>query len=242
MNAEQHHHQLTDDKTLLSSQSLSTDNLLSFLADGEVESAELDDLMASLGNSADALSDWHAYQVVGDVLRGSADPIGGTSAADFLVAVRAGLGTPGVGSDAAPHSTVQPMVPAIKPVRAEAANDAVFRWKLVAGFASLAAVMAVSWSVVSGSGAGAGSVGGAELASASSGGVATSAVAQPPIVATLATPASTTPVAVNTGQGVLIRDAQLEALLAEHRQHGGMSALQMPSGFIRNATYDATGR
>jgi sigma-E factor negative regulatory protein RseA len=134
------------------------------------------------------------------------------------------------------------MVPAIKPVRAEAANDAVFRWKLVAGFASLAAVMAVSWSVVSGSGAGAGSVGGVELASASSGGVATSAVAQPPIVATLATPASTTPVAVNTGQGVLIRDAQLEALLAEHRQHGGMSALQMPSGFIRNATYDATGR
>jgi sigma-E factor negative regulatory protein RseA len=242
MNAEQHRNQLTDDKALSSNQSQSTNHLLSAMADSEVESAELDMLMASLGNAADALSSWHAYQVVGDVLRGSADPVGGTSAADFLVAVRAGLGTPGVGSDAAPRSTVQPMVPAIKPVRAEAANDAVFRWKLVAGFASLAAVMAVSWSVVSGFGAGMDGVGGAQLASAPSSAVSTPATIQPPIVTTLATRGSTAPVVVNTGQGVLIRDAQLEALLAEHRQHGGMSALQMPSGFIRNATYEAAGR
>jgi sigma-E factor negative regulatory protein RseA len=49
-------------------------------------------------------------------------------------------------------------------------------------------------------------------------------------------------VVVNTPQGAVIRDTQLEALMAEHRQHGGMSALQMPAGFLRNATYDATGR
>ena len=61
-------------------------------------------------------------------------------------------------------------------------------------------------------------------------------------MATASAPAIAAPVAVNTGQGVVIRDAQLEALLAEHRQHGGMSALQMPSGFIRNATYEAAGR
>lgn len=242
MNAEQHRNQLTDDEALSSNQSQSTDHLLSAMADSEVESTELDVLMASLGNGADALSSWHAYQVVGDVLRGSADPIGGTSAADFLVAVRAGLEAPGVGSDAALRSTVESMVPAIKPTRAEAANDAVFRWKLVAGFASLAAVMAVSWNVVAGFGAGVDGVGGAELASAPSNAVSTPAAVQPSIAATLATRASTAPVVVNTGQGVLIRDAQLEALLAEHRQHGGMSALQMPSGFIRNATYEAAGR
>jgi sigma-E factor negative regulatory protein RseA len=45
-------------------------------------------------------------------------------------------------------------------------------------------------------------------------------------------------VAVSTGQGILIRDARLEQMLAEHRQYGGMSALQMPAGFLRNATYD----
>jgi sigma-E factor negative regulatory protein RseA len=50
------------------------------------------------------------------------------------------------------------------------------------------------------------------------------------------------PVVVNTSQGVLIRDAQLEALMAEHRQFGGVSALQMPAGFLRNATHDANER
>jgi sigma-E factor negative regulatory protein RseA len=48
--------------------------------------------------------------------------------------------------------------------------------------------------------------------------------------------------AVNTNQGVLIRDAELEALMAEHRQHGGVSVLQMPAGFLRNATYDTNAR
>ena len=48
--------------------------------------------------------------------------------------------------------------------------------------------------------------------------------------------------AVDTRQGTVIRDAGLERLLAEHRQHGGMSALQNPTGFIRNATYDADAR
>jgi len=242
MNAEQHRNPLTEDRVLSSSQSLSTDHLLSAMADGEVDPAEFDALMASLGDTADTLSSWHAYQVVGDVLRGNADPIGGTPAGDFLAAVRVGLGTPGAGTDAAPRLPEQPVLPAIQPVRVEAANDAVFRWKLVAGFASLAAVMAVSWSVVSGFGAGAGGVAGAELASSQPNAVSTPAAVQPPIVATLAAPAPATPVAVNTGLGVLIRDAQLEALLAEHRQHGGVSALQTPSGFIRNATYEAAGR
>jgi sigma-E factor negative regulatory protein RseA len=242
MNAEQHRNPLTEDGALSSNQSLSTDHLLSAMADGEADPAEFDALMASLGDTADTLSSWHAYQVVGDVLRGNDDPLGGTSAGDFLAAVRAGLGTPGAGMDTIRRSPEQPVVSAIRPARAEAANDAVFRWKLVAGFASLAAVMAVSWSVVSGFGAGADGVAGAELASSQPNAVSTPAAVQPPIVATLAAPASTIPVTVNTGQGVLIRDAQLETLLAEHRQHGGVSALQSPSGFIRNATYEAAGR
>jgi sigma-E factor negative regulatory protein RseA len=46
-------------------------------------------------------------------------------------------------------------------------------------------------------------------------------------------------VVVQTAQGQVLRDVRLEELLAEHRQYGGMSALQMPAGFLRNATYDA---
>jgi sigma-E factor negative regulatory protein RseA len=119
-------------------------------------------------------------------------------------------------------------------MRAPAANDSLFRWKLVAAFASLAAVMAVSWSVLSGAPSGAG---GASLQLA-----AVPAAAESPAPAPTVATAPSTALVVNTGQGPLIRDARLEELLAEHRQNAGMSALQMPTGFIRNATYDAAGR
>jgi sigma-E factor negative regulatory protein RseA len=36
---------------------------------------------------------------------------------------------------------------------------------------------------------------------------------------------------------VMIRDPHLDALMQAHQQLGGHSAWQMPSGFLRNATY-----
>jgi sigma-E factor negative regulatory protein RseA len=47
--------------------------------------------------------------------------------------------------------------------------------------------------------------------------------------------------APSTGQlaeNQMIRNPELEALLAEHRQHAGLSAVQVSSGFLRNATYE----
>ena len=41
---------------------------------------------------------------------------------------------------------------------------------------------------------------------------------------------------------VMLRDARLDALMVAHRQFGGTSALQMPAGFLRNATYEGTVR
>lgn len=227
MNAEQHHSLLTAETAAALNQSLDFDPALSAMVDGELDAPETEALMTSL--DSDALSNWHAYQVIGDVLRGHGDPTGARPAAEFLAAVRMGLEGRDSELNTSPRAVVETPVTVPGQVRNEAANDAVFRWKLVAGFASLAAVMAVSWSVVSGSGSGGDA--GAQLASNA-----------PASVATASAPAVSAPVAVNTGQGVVIRDAQLEALLAEHRQHGGMSALQMPSGFIRNATYEAAGR
>ena len=40
----------------------------------------------------------------------------------------------------------------------------------------------------------------------------------------------------------MLRDPQLDALLAAHRQFGGTSALQAPTGFMRNATFDGVER
>lgn len=226
MNAEHHHHPLPVDSA---THGLDLKLSLSAMVDSELDARGCDALLGSL--ESDALSNWHAYQVIGDVLRGHPDPTGNRSATDFLAAVRLGLEDNDVRVTAQPRPVVNVAVATSGAGRRDAANDAVFRWKLVAGFASLAAVMAVSWSVVSGSN---GAAAGAQLASNAPAAVTTTAAT--------AAPAVNVPVAVSTGQGVLIRDAQLEALLAEHRQHGGMSALQMPSGFIRNATYEAAGR
>lgn len=186
---------------------------LSALVDGEIDAAELDALLLTYGGQTDTRASWHSYQVIGEVLRGAAPAVSVVSPQTFLAGVQSRL-------QAEPKVLVQP-VSAVAHVRAPAANDAVFRWKLLAGVASLAAVMAVSWSVLSGAPAGAGGT------------------APGPQLALMQPAAAPTAVLVNTEQGTVIRDTRLEELMAEHRQFGGMSALQMPAGFLRDATYDA---
>ena len=100
------------------------------------------------------------------------------------------------------------------------ANDSTFRWKLLAGVASIAAVLAVSWTVLSNLG----QTGAApQLAQSTSSTV--------PVVAQ-----------TTTESPVMIRDPHLDALLAAHKQFGGTSALQMPAGFLRNATFEGPAR
>ena len=60
---------------------------------------------------------------------------------------------------------------------------------------------------------------------------------QPPAAAPL------TPTRVGVGNGrpqVMLRDPRLDQLLEAHQQAGGAS--QMPSGFLRNATFDRPSR
>jgi len=210
---------------------------LSAFVDGEIDEALLDGLLAADGGRVDVLASWHAYQVIGDVLRSNRVIASAQAPGDFLAGVRERLR-----SESAPmpqparDERLLVTTPAAALEREPAANDAVFRWKLVAGVASLAAVMAVSWTVLSGAPSGAGGMAGPQLAAAP----APTETVVPVAVNVATTPSNS--VVVNTGQGPLIRDARLEELLAEHRQNGGMSALQMPTGFIRNATYDAAGR
>lgn len=198
---------------------------LSALADACADAADLDRLVQSLdADSADTLQ---RYELIGDILRGGA--IGARVHGDpqrLLDRVHAGLSDEAL--RAQPEPVIRPAV-AVVTVRPAAANDSVFRWKLVAGLASVAAVMAVSWNL-----AGIGAPG------------ANPGAAAPVLVqAPAANPADADPpeaVLVMTPQGAVVRDRQLEQLLNEHRQFGGMTALQAPTGFLRNATYDPEGR
>ena len=208
------------------------DARLSALLDGELSIAELDDWLLMADDDATAHLTCQRYQLIGQALRGEPVVAAPMSPQSFLAGVRSRL-------QEEPLAAPAPTIAATSSVlaRAPAANDAVFRWKLVAGFASLAAVMAVSWSVLgTAPGSAGGTAPGPQMALVSPAGqtavrVVNSAQSAPP-----AMPAA---VVVNTSQGPVLRDPRLEQLLAEHRQYGGMSALQMPAGFLRDATHQA---
>lgn len=217
--------------------------LLCALLDGDLSDAALTDWLARDPDMGDVAICGQTHQFIGDVLRGQRSWAGSTSASVFLAGVQARLlseapakRVPSASDLLSQDLPSQAME--VAQVRAPAANDAVFRWKLVAGLASLAAVMAVSWSVLETAPAGMGpSTALPQLA------LVPPAPADADVVRSVATATSVAaPLAINTRQGVLIRDAELEALMAEHRQHGGVSALQMPAGFLRNATFDSNAR
>ncbi|MFP5467152.1 MAG: sigma-E factor negative regulatory protein [Gammaproteobacteria bacterium] len=204
--------------------------------DGEATDAELASLLQAMDHQgAESLQQsWAAYHVIGECLRGEMSGHRGVAPADFLAGIRDRLAGEGSMASVTSPASALPDRPASLPqVRGPAANDAVFRWKMVAGLASVAAVMAVTWGVI---GSGPAGVNGPVMAQRA-GEVA-------PVVAVSQTtkPDAPVTVAVETPRGTIIRDARLLQLLADHRQNG-MSALQMPAGFLTNATHDnARGR
>ena len=196
----------------------------SALVDGELSSHQCSALLRDGGEASDAYAGWEAYHVIGDVLRGERPLPPYQASSDFLAGVRARLERPQTDTEVRPVLVEAPEL--VAQVRGGAANDPAMRWKWVAGFASLTAVVAVSWTLVGQTGSPAS-------------GVPTPLLVQAPAVASPVEAPSAAPlVVVKTEQGRLIRDPALERMLAEHRQHGAMTALQMPAGFLRNATYD----
>lgn len=194
---------------------------LSALVDGELEVGAATALWHQDDAGGDELcATWARYHLIGDALRGTtSQAVDGARVSAIMRRVR----------DerlAASVAAVTPAQVVVAPHRIEAANDAVFRWKMLAGFASLAAVVAVAWNM-SGTGASGAAVG-PQLAQAP--------VQVAPAVVANAEPAE--PVLVLGQQGPILRDQRLEELMAAHRQVGGMSALQMPAGFLRNAAFD----
>ena len=77
---------------------------------------------------------------------------------------------------------------------------------------------------------------------ASAGSIIASSLAQSAERPAAAPAAPVVAVADAEGQQVMIRDPRLDELLAAHKQFGSTSALQMPAGFLRNATFETPGR
>lgn len=188
---------------------------LSALVDSELAPTELPDVMAGVGDSNAALERWHTYHLVGDVLRqGAAAHV--RSDAGFVGRLRERLREePGIATVSIADSPRLTGAGDLNDGRLLPVNQSSFRWKVLAAVATLTSVAVVAWHLSGLTGDG------------------DARLAQSPAVAQPEAPAE---------PAVMIRDPHLDALMAAHKQFGGTSALQMPAGFLRNATFEGPAR
>lgn len=208
---------------------------LSALIDGRLRGAVFADAVEAMHRSPQMRADWQVYHLVGDLLR-QGEAAGRLPVSDGLAArvaarlavepLQAAYGPISVATEieaktkagikAAPGPWAAPIEAAqavagnpAQSVR-HAANDPLWRWRALAGVATLTAFAAVGWNLLGGA------------ATTSTGAVPVLAQAEP--------------------SRQMLRDPRLDELLAAHEQSAGISALQMPAGFLRNATFEGRGR
>ena len=205
---------------------------LSALVDGELDDHGVGHACAAWRDDVAARSSWHAYQLIGDVLRSEDLASNAKRDCAFVLALRDRL---------AGEPTVLAPQPLASPQRLETGSAQRKRsWMglsaVAAGFMAVAAVLVVTRApnpVLT-----------AQPNTNGAQGVGSDVVQQ----------ASATQRVVSAGpdaafnaqslvaNGSVIRDARLDRYLAAHKQFAGSSALGVPSGFLRSATSDATNR
>ena len=222
----------------MADQSIESAELVSALVDGQLQGDEFVHALADLASSGEARSNWDAYHLLGDVMRSGEDQVRAHDA-DFVLRLRQRM----------VKDTIEIVAISAVEIRAGGQKQSKFisanedSWRRVAGLASVALAGVLAWQ-------------GLHWASSADPAAAPQLCAQhaAPLVPTassvaLANMSPTTvgralirSVALCVGHDaeapVMIRDPQLDALLAAHRQFGGTSALQMPTGFLRNATFE----
>ncbi|RZL67730.1 MAG: anti-sigma factor [Variovorax sp.] len=207
---------------------------VSALADGQLHGDEFSAVVGQLGVESELRATWQTYHLVGDVLRsGGHAPCSDSDV--FLSRLQRRLAAEPV--IALVSTSVTAVAAPTEPVAVEAANEPVFRWKLVAGAASLAAAAAIGWTWIGGGGA---ASGGAQLAQQQAPANSVLAVAGTPAPSGPSVLAPTRVIVGNGQAQVMLRDPRLDELLEAHQQVSGVS--QMPSGFLRNATFEAPSR
>ena len=190
--------------------------LLSALVDGELRGEELEQALGA-AESAEGCASWELYHLVGDVLR--SPDLAHHSQHDLLTGLRVQLAQePSLRLQSAELEQVaagmEHQRSDVVALRDPAANSSVFRWKVAASFATVAAVAALGWNLMATPIGGQG----AQLASADS--------------------VSISPVVVATENGDVLRDPRLDALMATHQQYASRAALQAPAEFLRNASLE----
>jgi sigma-E factor negative regulatory protein RseA len=187
-------------KHLLNDDQASVQEQWSALHDGQLSASQARALVQASLDDPRLLEQWRSMSTISDVLRTQQGAVG--------------LALPQV-------SVPVPATPLAQP----SANDGVFRWKMVAGVAAMAAVGSLVWGLL---GAGGGALTAPQGVLAQAAGQAQE-------------PARNGLVAVSAGQiagqeATMIRNPHLDDLLAAHKQFGGASALHQSTGALRSVS------
>ena len=197
---------------------------LSALVDGELDPAESAASCAAWSSDGGLRADWHAWHLIGDVLRSedlASDP---QRDRRLQVAVRARLRSEPV------VLALVPALPASEGRRfARAARPS--RWTAGAAVAAGFVLVAGTFALIRPGE----SPAPARIALGDGAVAAASAIARSPI----ATPE---PQVAIVADSKVIHDAQLDRYLEAHKQFSGTSALGVPSAFLRSATVDSASR
>jgi sigma-E factor negative regulatory protein RseA len=220
----------------MSDKLLETAQRISAMADGQLHGEEFMRGLDDLAGNAQARQTWDVYHLVGEVMR-SGDAGARPHDPMFVQALRHKLSADNPELSVDNSNVTSDVTSIFTPV--QSAND--FWWRRVAGLASFTLMGVLAWQGYQFVGE-AGTVASvAQLAPTRVTPVSPVMGASGPLAADR--PASNTALVPNDElQATMIRDPRLDALLAAHRQFGGTSALQMPSGFLRNATFEESSR
>lgn len=209
---------------------------LSALTDGELDSAEVARACAAWRDDTQARRTWHAYQLIGDVLRSEDLSSTASRDADFLAALRERLNHEPV--VLAPEPAAAPVA---EPVVAAKVVNSRWSWMapsaVAAGFVLVTGALLVTRTP--------GPVGASSDAAFARVGLGSPVPAQMVNAPTLA--ASSDLAAAPEPQtiiltGKMLRDAHLDQYMSAHKQFAGSTALGVPSGFLRNAAVEVPAR
>jgi sigma-E factor negative regulatory protein RseA len=205
---------------------------LSALSDGELDASAVARACALWRDDGAVRSAWHAYHLIGDVLR--SDDLAGHPEHDvaFVASLRTRLAAePVVLAPEVPSQTHEPLV---QPVRANGRNSR-WSWKapsaVAAGFVLVAGALVVTRAPSP-----------TATATTPSEAPALASAALPPVAVPALAPEPSFMSRRRPGDNKLLRDAQLDRYLAAHQQFAGTTALGVPSGFLRNAAAEAPNR
>jgi sigma-E factor negative regulatory protein RseA len=203
---------------------------MSAFADGELDAQGASAACADWRSDESARSRWHAYQMIGDVMR--SDDLASTATKDsaFLLALRTRLANEPVVLAPQPLPAPEPL-----PVAAGSASGTAsavsskrtWGWlapaAVAAGFVAVAGSLTVMW---------------APLKNGDSS-ASLAAVEPVRVVAASAPAVETSEPQVLVANGQVIRDPRLDRYLAAHKQFAGAAMLGVPSAFVRSAAAEA---